>query len=265
MGEPSRLATARRAARAGADVAMATFRTDLDVETKDGPTDVVTEADREAQRRVEAVVRESYPDDEIVGEELDARESVPSSGAAWVVDPIDGTNNYTRGMKRWATSVAAVVDGDPVAAVNVFPALEDTYVASPDGVTRNGEPVSVSERSDPKLLTVAPTFWWGFDSREEYAAATRAIVTRFGDLVRVRCAQATLALVAAGSLDGTITNRRLNPWDSVAGAYMVERAGGTVTGLDGEPWTPASEGLVASNGECHDAVLDAARDIEAER
>ena len=55
---------------------MAAFRTGHDVETKGGPTDVVTEADREAQRRVEAIVRESYPDDEIVGEELDARETV---------------------------------------------------------------------------------------------------------------------------------------------------------------------------------------------
>lgn len=256
-----RFETARRAARRGGAVALDDFREDVPVETKDGKTDLVTAADRRAQDAVIDAIGAAFPDDPVVGEEDGAPSTVPESGPAWIVDPIDGTNNYVRGLRTWSTSVAAVVDGTPVAAVNVCPALGDTYTAGPDGVARNGDLVSVSGRSDPQTLAVAPTIWWDFDRRVEYARATDEIVTRFGDLVRLRCAQATLGQVAAGGIDGAITNVETNPWDTVAGAYMVERAGGTVTGLDGQPWTHASTGLVASNGECHEAVLAAARNI----
>jgi myo-inositol-1(or 4)-monophosphatase len=261
MGATERVRTARRAARAGGEVALDLFRSDLVVETKTGKTDVVTRADREAQGAVVEVIRESFPGDPIIGEEDDADGAVPASGAAWIVDPIDGTNNFVRGLRTWAASVGAVVDGEAVAAATVCPALGDTYVAGPDGVRRNDESVNVSDRSDPETCTVAPTIWWDFDHRDEYAAATAAIVSRFGDMVRLRSAQATLAEVAAGGLDGAITNVETNPWDTVAGAYMVERAGGRVTDLDGEPWTHEATGLVASNGACHDAVLAAAREI----
>jgi myo-inositol-1(or 4)-monophosphatase len=289
-----RVAVAERAARAGAAVALDGFRDGIDVETKDGKTDVVTEADRRAQRRVVEVVRETFPDDAVVGEEEEELKQVPESGPAWIVDPIDGTNNFVRGSRTWATSVACVVDGDPVAAANVMPALGDCYVAGPGerrepgpesgrdrgpgerrepgaasegdwttaAVTRNGHPVSVREESDPERCAVAPTVWWDFDAREEYAAACEAIVTRFGDMRRLGCAQAALSAVAEGGLDGVVTNVDPNPWDSVAGAFLVERAGGTVTGLDGEPWRHDSPGLVASSGACHEAVLAAARAID---
>ncbi|WP_254535016.1 inositol monophosphatase family protein [Halomarina litorea] len=262
--ERTRVAVAERAARAGAAVALDAFRDDIDVETKDGKTDVVTWADRRTQERVIEIIRGVYPDDAVVGEEEDALKEVPEEGPAWVVDPIDGTNNFVRDLPIWATSVAAVRDGEPVAAANVLPAWGDAYVAGPDGVTRNGHEVSARDVEDPEQCTVAPTIWWDFDHREEYAAACEAIVQRFGDMRRLGCAQATLSLVAAGGLDGTITNVDPNPWDSVAGAFMVERAGGTVTGLDGEPWRHDSPGFVASSGACHDVVLEAAREIEGD-
>ena len=263
MSDASDRATVtKRAADAGAAVAAAAFRRDIDVETKDGKTDVVTQADRDTQTRVIEVIEERFPDDAVVGEEEDARKSVPDDGPAWVVDPIDGTNNFVRNIRVWTTSVAATRDGEPVASANVLPACDDTYTADGDGTYRNGEPVSVSDVSDPERATVVPTFWWDFDHREEYAAATRAIVERFGDLRRFGSAQVTLSLVASGSLEGTITNEQTNPWDTVAGVHMVRQAGGTVTDLDGERWRHDSTGLVASNGAVHDEVLEAARAID---
>jgi myo-inositol-1(or 4)-monophosphatase len=265
MSNTERARVARAAASAGATLAHERFRTALAVETKDGKTDVVTDADREAQRRVAAIIRESFPDDPIVGEELDARETVPVDGPAWVVDPIDGTNNFVRGCPYWATSVAAVVDGAAVAAANVLPALGDSYVVDGETVARDGDMVAVSERTDPETFTVAPTMWWDYDRRAEYATATREIVERFGDLRRFGCAQATLAAVADGTIEGTITNVVVNPWDSVAGAAMVDAAGGTVTDLDGDRWRPGARGLVASNGTRHDSLLAAARAVDARR
>ncbi|MDL0122178.1 MULTISPECIES: inositol monophosphatase [Halobacterium] len=263
MHDTDRVSVAERAARTGGAVALDAFRTGIDVETKSGKTDVVTEADRTAQRRVVDVIDAVYDEDTIVGEEADALKTVPDAGAAWVIDPIDGTNNFVRDTQLWATAVAAVVDGTPVAACNRFPALEDTYIAGADGATLNGAPISVSEKTDPETFVVAPTIWWDFDRRDEYAAACAAIVERFGDMRRYGCAQAVLSMVASGQLEATITNVVANPWDSVAGVHLVRQAGGVVTDIDGTRWTPGATGLVASNGTAHDAVLAAAQEIRA--
>ncbi|MCL7417980.1 MAG: inositol monophosphatase, partial [Halalkalicoccus sp.] len=112
----TRAAVAERAARAGGDLALSRFRDDIAVETKDGKTDVVTQADRDAQNRAIEVIREQFPSDAIVGEEEDALKEVPAEGPAWVIDPIDGTSNFVRDVPIWASSVAATIDGEPVAA-----------------------------------------------------------------------------------------------------------------------------------------------------
>ena len=253
---------ALRAAEAGAEVAAAAFRGDLDVERKAGKTDPVTDADRDAQRQIAATVREAYPDDPVVGEEDKEASAVPDEGPAWIIDPIDGTNNFVRGVPVWTTSVAATVDGDPVAGASVCPASGDTFRLDGGTATVNGEVASVSDRTDPETFAVVPTMWWGFDRREEYAGICQGVVERFGDLRRYGSAQYALALCATGAVDGVVTNVRAAPWDSVVGAGLVEAAGGTVTDVDGDPWRHDSTGLVASNGEAHGAVLEAARAAE---
>ncbi|MFD1599073.1 inositol monophosphatase family protein, partial [Halobellus rarus] len=110
--DEDRAALARRAAEAGAAVAAERFRTDVDVERKTGKVDVVTQADRDAQAAVVDVIRERRPNDAVVGEEEDELKEIPEAGPAWVIDPIDGTNNYVRGIRVWGTAVAAVRDGD---------------------------------------------------------------------------------------------------------------------------------------------------------
>ncbi|WP_121744489.1 inositol monophosphatase family protein [Natronorubrum halophilum] len=261
-GDARRASVAVRAATAGADVADESFRTDLEVEYKDGKTDVVTQVDRDAQTTVIEVIEEAFPADPIVGEEDDALKQVPETGPAWIVDPIDGTNNFVNESRAFATAVAAVRDGEPVGAATVCPALSDTYRVGPEGAFRNEEPLSVSDCGDPEAATVCPTFWWDFDDREQYAGATRAIVERFGDMRRFGCAQLELAMVAAGTLEGTMTNLRANSWDTVAGVQLVREAGGTVTDLEGNRWRHDSTGLVASNGEIHEELRAATREAQ---
>ena len=256
-----RVAIAEKAARDGGAVARNWFREELPVDTKSGKTDVVTRADREAQDRIIEVITEAYPDEPIVGEEEDAMKTVPHSGPAWVADPIDGTNNFVRKMPIWTTSVAAVRDGEPVAACNYLPMMGDTYSADSRGARRNGDPISVNDREDPERCTVVPTLWWEFDARDEYAAATKAIVERFGDLRRLGSIQVCLAMLAEGSLEGVLSNIWPNPWDTIAGVYLVRQAGGTVTDIHGDPWTHASQGIVASNGRVHQSVLEATQDV----
>ncbi|UPM43538.1 inositol monophosphatase family protein [Halocatena salina] len=257
-----RVTVARRAANAGANVAMESFRTDIAVETKAHETDPVTQADRDTQDRVASVLTDAYPGEVIVGEERGTHDTVPDRGAAWVIDPIDGTSNYIRGVRTWATSVACVVDGECVAAANVFPALDDTYIAGPDGITRNDTPITVSTETEPNAGVVSPTLWGGASPHDEFITAVGEAVEMFGDLRRSGCTQGSLSRVASGGLDVAISTVDHHPWDTIAGAFMVERAGGTVTDVDGNRWRYDAPGLVATNGRLHEEALDVVHTVD---
>lgn len=255
-----RLSLARKAAKEGATIAMEGFRTNTDVETKAGPLDVVTDLDRAVQRRVVAVLREDDPDVTVVGEEdlpdVDTASTVPETGRCWVVDPIDGTNNFVAGNRAWGVSIAAMVDAEPVAAVNRFPALGDVYEVAVDEPTRDGEPCSVSARTDPGTFTIAPVFGVAPAHQRKLPDYVDVITERFGDVRRFGCAQLTLSAVAAGELEAAVSAARLEPWDTVAGVHLVRQAGGTVTDAHGDRWSPGCEGLVASNGVAHDTLVE---------
>ena len=253
--------TAEAAAEAAGEAAHELFRAEFDTDTKDGKTDYVTTADHEAQEAAVGAVRDAFPDDGIVAEEGDAAKTVPEGGRFWVIDPIDGTSNFVRGMPVWTSSVGLVVDGEPVAAANYMPAVGDKYVAGADGMRLNGDTVGVSDATDHETFSVVPTVWWEHHRRDEFAEVSRRIVTEFGDLLRVGSAQASLSMLASGAVEGVVTNVEVEPWDSVAGVHMVRSGGGVVTDAEGRRWTTGSEGLVASNGEDHGAVLGTVTDL----
>ncbi|WP_224449908.1 inositol monophosphatase family protein [Haloprofundus salilacus] len=244
-------------AHEGGELALDSFRQELSVETKAGPMDVVTAVDRAVQRRIVDRIAERFPEDDIVGEEDDAAKHVPENGIAWVIDPIDGTNNYIAGNRRWATSIALVEDGEPVAAANYLPAIDDRYVATSQGAQRNDDSVRVSDTTAPETFTIDPVFGLSQAERQALARVSRTIITEFGDLRRVGSGQTTLSMVASGELDAAVSTVDLSPWDTIAGVYLIRRAGGRVTDLTGERWRHDSEGLVASNGTAHDELVAA--------
>jgi myo-inositol-1(or 4)-monophosphatase len=260
---------AERAARAGGTVARQAFRGDLQVDTKADKTDPVTGADRDAQRQVVATIRAEFPDDAVVGEEdavpvgTDASEQlvdrVPETGDAWVVDPIDGTANFARGLRLWTTSVAAVVDGEAVAAVSYLPAHGELYAAGGEGATRDGDALAVSDRADPETFVVGLTGRCHPEDTGTFGDTCGALLDRLGDLRRLGSMQATLAFVASGGLEAVVATEEQSPWDTLAGVHLVREAGGVVTDLEGDRWAVDSGGLVASNGRAHDAVLAAVR------
>jgi myo-inositol-1(or 4)-monophosphatase len=256
------------AASVGGDVALEGFRSGLVGETKGGaervvdPEDVVTTADRRAQRRIIERIREERSVGVVVGEEEDEAKTLPDEGLAWVVDPIDGTYNYVRDMAHWASCVAAVRNGKTLAAATVLPALDDRFVVGPDGATFNGRSVSVSDRADPATFVVAPIALPPYGKRGHVREGIGDLFERFGDVRRIGSIQITLALIASGALDGTVTASQTNPWDTVGGVHLVRQAGGTVTDIDGDRWTPESRGLVASNGTAHEKLLAVASRLD---
>ncbi|MFC4359903.1 inositol monophosphatase family protein [Halobium salinum] len=244
-------------AREGGERALESFREVVTVETKEGPLDSVTEVDRAVQRHVADRVADAFPDDALVGEEDGAEKEIPETGYAWVVDPIDGTNNYVAGNRNWTTSVALVRDGAVVGAVNRAPALGESYVALGNGSTRSDGPCTTSDRADLATFTVDPVFGLSPAHRTGLAAVTGVVANRLGDLRRVGSGQLTLSMVAAGELDAAVSTVSLPPWDTRAGVYLVREAGGVVTDLAGERWTGASESLLVSNGRAHDELVEA--------
>lgn len=253
----TRSETALTAAKAGASVAEEAYRSTISVDTKSSKMDFVTDADILSQARIVEEIRQAYPDATIVGEEGDERKSIPDRGDSWVIDPIDGTTNFVHEIPLWTSTVAVVRGGETTAAVTVAPALDDVFRADADDVTRNDRSISASEKADVETFCVAPILRYGPERDDEFGTLMSELIDHFGDLRRFGCAQLTLAMVAAGSMDAAVSGQpEPNPWDTVAGAYMVERAGGTVTDIHGNRWRPGREGIVATNGTVHDSVLE---------
>jgi myo-inositol-1(or 4)-monophosphatase len=266
-----RAAMTERAARAGGAVARQAFRGELQVETKADKMDPVTGTDRDAQRQVITTICGEFPGDAILAEEdvlpvgIGGRDGeddllvdeLPESGDAWIIDPIDGTSNFARGLGLWTTSVAAVVDREPVGSATYAPVAGDIYTAGPDSATRDGTTLAVSDTDDPETFAVGVVGRWLADGAGEFGALCGALVGRLGDPRRFGSMQATLAYLADGGLDAVVGPMAHAPWDSVAGVHLVRAAGGTVTDVHGDAWTVDSDGIVASNGQAHEAVLDA--------
>ena len=224
-------------------IALPRFRAlDLAVRTKPDRTPV-TEADEAVERAIRERLAQARPDDAILGEEEGATGSGPAR--RWIVDPIDGTRNYARGIPVWFTLIGLEVDGRLEVGVASAPALGRRWWARlGDGAFANGEPIRASAVASIEDAVVS------------FAASSRARIEPL--LQRAWHPQAysdawAHLLVAEGSVDVAVEDR-LAPWDIAALVPIVEEAGGRATAVDGEPQL-RGPGLVTTNGVVHDAVL----------
>jgi myo-inositol-1(or 4)-monophosphatase len=225
------LGVAVDAARAAAELVRSGARSEVRVAaTKSSDVDVVTEADRSAERLIRARIAGSRPDDAILGEEGD---DVPgSSGVRWVIDPIDGTVNFLYGLPQYAVSIAAELDGEVVAGVvlNIATGAEFTAYVDEDGVVhsrRDGEPIRVRETVPLAQRLVSTGF--GYDSRlrELQARALVHMVPRVRDIRRLGSCALDLCHVAEGTIDGYV-EEGVNLWDHAAGGLVARGAGAVV-------------------------------------
>jgi myo-inositol-1(or 4)-monophosphatase len=219
------LERAAAAASAAADRARAEilplFRS-VSVETKaDGSP--VTEADRRAERAIRAVLAEAFPDFAVLGEEFGGEGGGPGR-PQWVVDPIDGTIAFSRGIPLFATIIALVDEGEPVLGLIDLPTLDERSVGwKGGGVRRNGRPVRVSQASDPRRALVAHGDVFCFERWGRRAAFER--MARTFPLLRGYTDAFGHAQVVGGGIDAMI-DLDLNPWDAAATQVLIPEAGG---------------------------------------
>jgi histidinol-phosphatase len=225
--------------------ALARFRAhDLAVETKPDLTPV-TEADRAVESRLRGLLADARPDDAVLGEELGSH---GTGRRRWIVDPIDGTRNYSRGIPVWATLIALEEEGTLLLSVVSAPALGRRWWAERGGgAFADGDPIQVS--------AVARVEDASFSLQLEVAATE--LVARcwharaFGDFW-------SHMLVAEGAVDGAIDAVGVSLWDMAAVQVIVEEAGGRVTDATGVPRPDGGSGI-SSNGLLHDELLRAVR------
>ena len=234
------LELAHRLADAADALSLARFRTGLAVETKPALTPV-TEADRAVEAELRRILADERPADAILGEE---HGSSGSGSRRWILDPIDGTRNYTRGIPVWGTLLALEDDGELRVGLVSAPALGHRWWAERGtGAFLDGDPIHVSavERVEDAVLSFA------LESSLPDVASRAWHARGFGDFW-------AHMLVAEGSVDGAVDAVGISEWDLAAVQVIVEEAGGRFSDASGEARIDAGTGI-SSNGLLHDDLL----------
>jgi myo-inositol-1(or 4)-monophosphatase len=226
--------------------AHARFR-DLDglaVEEK-GHQDLVSDADRATEDLIRARIAERWPGDGIVGEERGAEPG--STGFDWVIDPIDGTANFVRGLPHWCTVIACAQGGRPVAGAIHDPNTGETFQAARGlGGTVGDRPLAVARAAGLAAGSVA-IGCSGRSDRGATVALVSGVLERGGMFFRSGSGALMLADVAAGRLLGYV-EEHMYPWDCFAALVMIEEAGGSVRPLDAEALAQGTRVVAAAPG-----------------
>jgi myo-inositol-1(or 4)-monophosphatase len=217
--------------------------------------DFVSEVDKLAEAEIIKELRRAYPDHSILAEESGTTGKGPLQ---WVIDPLDGTHNYLRGIPHFSVSIALLEKGVPIHAVVFDPLRDELYTASKgDGAYINDRRMRVSKRENLGGAMIATGF--PFRQREHLTAQmdiTRALLGQAEDIRRSGSAALDLAYVAAGRYDGYF-EIGLKPWDLAAGVLLVHEAGGRYCDFAGRDGIPASGNIVAGNLNVAKAMVDA--------
>jgi myo-inositol-1(or 4)-monophosphatase len=241
------------AAYKGGQILRAHFGKVLKIDKK-GPTDLVTEADRQSEKVIIETIRAAFPEHAVLAEE-----SGMSAGARdirWYIDPLDGTTNFAHGLNLFCVSIACAVDGDIALGIVLGPLTDELFVAvKGQGATRNGRSIRVSNTrsvSESLLVTGFP-----YDSEKDHFP----IIRRFSNCLKVaqgirRLGSAALDLcyLACGRFAG-YWEQNLHPWDTAAGFLIAKESGAEVTDFSNAAFSVDKPELLATNGKIHDEML----------
>lgn len=224
------------------------------IEVKSDPADIVTNVDREVEAMITNFLRSTFPDHGIVAEESPAAQG--KSPYCWYIDPIDGTTNFAHTYPHFSVSIALVRGASVVVGVVYDPLRDEMFCAQRGkGATLNAAPIRVSSVSSLDRSLMLTGFPYDQRRRSEfYLLFYRAFMLRTQGVRRSGSASLDLCYVAAGRADG-FWEWRLHPWDTAAGALMVEEAGGKMSDFSGDPFDLFGEQTLASNGLVHQEAI----------
>lgn len=225
------------------------------IERKQGQElNLVTEIDKKSEEMIIRKIKQRYPHHDFLAEESGSHEK--QSDYKWVIDPLDGTTNFTHGFPIFCVSIALEVKGEAVLGVVYDPNADELYSAEKGkGATLNGKPIHVSRVStliESMLVTGFP--YTVRDNPEEIIRHFGSFLVEAQAIRRLGSAALDLCYVAAGRLDG-FWEASLNPWDMAAGVLIAEEAGGKFTDFRGFPTSIYDKQLLVSNGLIHEHMV----------
>lgn len=255
------LATAERAALAAAEILLEKWGTAAVAYKAEQTQNLVTEADLAAEACVLRILQEAYPEHAIMGEEGLGSADLAST-SLWVVDPLDGTTNYSSGIPQFSVSIAFAQNGQTEVGVVIDPCRNETFHAvRGGGAYLNKQPISVSSRKAMHEGVFAMGFY--YDRGEMMEKTLRAIQRLFQQqnirgIRRLGSAALDLCWVACGRMDGFF-EYQLSPWDYAAASLIIEEAGGRCADRDGEPLKLDSGSVITASNTLFEALVDQVR------
>ena len=254
VSDTNLLESALDAARAGGERLMEGLLRPPEIIQKSARSNIVTWADEAAQATIVELLLGRYPDHAILGEEGSAGN--PDGPYTWIVDPLDGTSNYARGMSPWGVSIAVRETGGPLLAGVILDPLRGemftvergggTTCVPSDTTTIGGALIATGlQNDDPAAI-------------HEHALRIEQMHLHCRGTRAIGCPSFALAYVAAGKLDGFVEKDATYAWDVAAAVLLLEEAGGVATDFDGRPVNlgPGITNIVASNAQIHRDLLD---------
>ncbi|HZF64258.1 MAG TPA: inositol monophosphatase family protein [Chitinophagaceae bacterium] len=246
--------TLLEAVHAAAGEIMRLTETSFKISNKEGINDLVTEVDHAAEKAIIEVIKRNNPDHNILTEE--SGEIFQESDYKWIIDPIDGTVNFAHHIPICCVSVGIEHKGSMILGAVYNPFMNEFFLAEKGGgATLNNQKIQVSKKEKVERACLVTGFPYTYlDVENGPLAVFERMIRRGVPVRRLGSAAIDLCWVACGRFDG-FYEHKLQPWDSAAGYLIVEEAGGRVTNLAGNTYSPYEPGCIATNGVIHDELI----------
>ncbi|MEO6489546.1 MAG: inositol monophosphatase family protein [Ferruginibacter sp.] len=242
------------AVHAGAEQLKHFFNGEFIISNKEGVNNLVTEADHAAEKAIIHVIRENFPGHYILSEE--SGEIKTNSEFKWIIDPIDGTVNFSNAIPLCCVSIGLEKCGEMIMGAVYNPLMNEFFFAEKgSGATLNNKPISVSKKNSVVKSCLVTGFPYTYlDMANGPIQVFEKLVRKGVAVRRLGSAAIDLCWVACGRFDG-FYEHNLHAWDSAAGYLVVQEAGGCVTDFKGVDYSPYQPQILATNGMIHDELL----------
>jgi len=261
-GEEMKMETARNVikecVKEGGKILLEYFNRPFQVWEK-SKGNLVTEVDLKSEEKIKSIIQKNFPEHGILGEESGFQNT--DSEYLWVIDPLDGTTNYSMKNPFFNVSVSLAKNNNIVLACTYVPVTNELFFAEKgEGAFLNEKPIRVSKEADISKLNIAFCNGGLKEDKIEIAKIFAKLKLIARDFDRLKSGALELAFVASGRLGGYLANNN-KAWDSAAGSLLVKEAGGKVTDFEGNPWNVESKDILATNKKIHQEILDIVKEI----
>jgi len=225
----------------------------LDISFKRGPTDLVTDVDKKCEKKIIKRIRDKFPLHSILAEEGGGDDL--NSPYKWIIDPLDGTVNYSHAFPIFCVSIGFLEEGTVKLGVVYDASRDELFVAEKGkGAFLNNKKIKVSKTKKIKDALVSTGFPYNKEAKRKNLALFTNVMENAQAIRRAGSAAIDLCYVACGRFDG-FWELELSPWDTAAGILMIEEAGGTITMLKGEKFDIFKKEIVCTNSKIHKEML----------